>query len=214
MRFYAVGEYGDDTHMWGRPHYHVAVFGLPSCENGITKSLEYGSCCSVCDLYARTWGKGHVFVGSLAYHSAGYIAGYVTKKMTAADDERLCGRHPEFARMSRDPGIGVDAMWDVASELIRLGLDESEEDVPSSLRHGPKKFPLGRLLRSRLREMVGKDAKAPEATLKRMEAELSPVRELAFENSESFKKAIVAAAEGRVAQFEAYQRLFKERRTL
>lgn len=159
LRFYGVGEYGDLSE---RPHYHAAIFGYPRCQHGMSR-YDGGreSCCTHCDLVRDTWGRGRVFVGSLEVESAQYIAGYVTKKMTSFDDSRLRGRHPEFARMSRRPGIGVNAMHEVADVLMRFNLDTTQSDVPVTLRHGSRELPLGRLLRQKLRSMVGKDEKAP-----------------------------------------------------
>lgn len=145
LRFYAVGEYGDRTQ---RPHYHLLVYGIGE---GHTQTI------------ADAWsiaGKalGHVVVGTLTFESAGYVSGYVTKKMTKADDPRLNGRHPEFARMSNRPGIGAAAMDDLANLLFtkhgskQLALTG---DVPTSLKHGSKNMPLGRYLRRKLREKVG-----------------------------------------------------------
>lgn len=89
LRYYLVGEYGDESQ---RPHYHAALFGLSHLEG---------------ELLRTSWGHGHIQLGTLTKESAQYIAGYVTKKMTAPDDPRLQGRHPEFARMSLRPGIGA-----------------------------------------------------------------------------------------------------------
>lgn len=145
LRYYLVGEYGDRTF---RPHYHLALFGVPP---------------SAFQAVADAWsldGKaiGHVVVGSLTFESAGYVAGYVTKKMTAKDDPRLEGRHPEFARMSLRPGIGAYAMNEVADMLFtKAGCAELARtgDVPAVLKHGGRSMPLGRYLRRLLREKVG-----------------------------------------------------------
>lgn len=148
IRFYGVGEYGDRT--W-RPHYHLAIFGI---------GIDF------VHVIADAWSVdgvpiGHVVVGSLTFESAGYIAGYVTKKLTNGKDEKVCevldGRYPEFARMSNRPGIGsgvIDEVADVlmsdvgSKELLRLG------DVPQVLQHGGKAMPLGRYLRGKLREAL------------------------------------------------------------
>lgn len=138
LRYFLVGEYGNRTF---RPHYHLALFGL-----GVEP-----------ELIGESWSKGNVVVGSLTMQSAGYVAGYVTKKMTKSDDPRLCGRYPEFARMSLRPGIGADAMDDVADVFFtKEGCDYLSDfgDVPMSLRHGSKEYPLGRYLRKKLREKL------------------------------------------------------------
>lgn len=160
IRFYACGEYGDETE---RPHYHVALFGFPSCSYIQSRYSKFRrDCCSSCDLVRDTWSLGHVFLGSLEAASAGYVAGYITKKMTRHDDPRLDGRHPEFCRMSLRPGIGAFFMDEVASSLMQFNLEEATQgDVPSTLRHGTREMPLGRYLRRRLRTRIGKEANAP-----------------------------------------------------
>lgn len=117
------------------------------------------------------------------------MAGYVTKKLTRSDDARLDGRDPEFSRQSngggksRGGGIGANAMWDVASEVLRYGLEASRCDVPGSLRHGRVQLPLGRYLRRKLREFSGKDVAAPVS--ERFEEQMRIVRAFAFVNSRS-----------------------------
>lgn len=109
--------------------------------------------------------------------SANYIAGYVTKKMTSGSDERLRGRRPEFARMSLRPGIGANAMEAVALALMRSKLDQTIEDVPTQLRRGAELMRLGRYLRRKLREQIGRD---PACPVQFGEEELRLVRSYAF----------------------------------
>lgn len=117
VRYFGVGEYGDKTE---RPHYHVALFGYQGCLFGQSRyNTTRLDCCPQCDLIRDSWGRGFVYLGDLNVNSAEYVAGYTTKKMTRADDLRLNGRHPEFARMSLRPGIGADAMHEVASTLLK-----------------------------------------------------------------------------------------------
>lgn len=140
LRFFGVGEYGDKTF---RPHYHLALFGISILDAGYVD---------------KAWGHGFVHVGDLTTQSAAYIAGYVCKKMTAADDPRLEGRHPEFARMSLRPGIGRRAMTGVASHLVSNGGSAAlvkSGDVPGAARVDGKLMPIGRYLKGALRQEVG-----------------------------------------------------------
>lgn len=163
IRFFLVGEYGDST--W-RPHYHVALFGVPSCARGQTEHRE-AYCCHMCRVFSESWGYGGVDAGSLTIKSAQYIAGYVTKKLTKRDDPRLGDRHPEFARMSLKPGLGAYSMEEVASVLKGEYGDKLmiNGDVPHSLRHGVKWMPLGRYLRGKLREKVLASRETPEKAI-------------------------------------------------
>lgn len=199
FRYFLVGEYGD---VKKRPHYHVALFGVATCARGRTKRRPgktrpvWEECCDQCRLFGQSWGKGDIDAGTVEPHSAQYIAGYTTKKLTSKDDPRLEGRHPEFARQSNRPGIGHDAMYEVASTLMLHGLENTLSDVPTTLRHGAKQLPLGTYLTRKLRKMVGKDEKAPQATLDKMAAEMQPLRDLAYNTSQSFAKTIVKHSKG------------------
>lgn len=158
LRYYAVGEYGDKS--W-RPHYHIALFGYEPCWRGETRKDYHSkgrSCCLPCDLLKEKWPYGGVDNARVEAASAGYIAGYVTKKLTKADDQRLQGRYPEFSRMSRKPGLGAIDIDKVADALFsRFGKDALTEhgDVPLSLHYQGRSMPLGRYLREKLREEIG-----------------------------------------------------------
>lgn len=143
IRFFLCGEYGPETL---RPHYHVSIFGV-----GV----------SAADLMWETWGKcerKHFHVHPFNELTAQYISGYVVKKLTDSTDPRLNGRCPEFATMSRRPGIGSSAMATIAATLKteqgRLLL-QSSGDVPKTLKLGRRSIPLGRFLISKLRLELG-----------------------------------------------------------
>lgn len=222
IRYYAVGEYGDRT--W-RPHYHVALFGYPKCERGQSGySASVKSCCPVCDLVRDTWNMGNVFLGDLSLQSAGYIARYVTKKMTRNDDVRLDGRWPEFARMSLCPGLGADALAPAADVIGRYYLEPTMVDVPHGLRHGARVLPLGRYLRDQLRTRLGREKGAPPEVIKAWEDELRPVYEAAmadttFTRNGDFKRlvyreALSALDAQKVKQIEARRAIFSEKERL
>lgn len=156
IRFYLVGEYGDQTQ---RPHFHAAVFGLPTCIFGRSRyEAPYNrkDCCPSCDLVRDTWGKGRVHLDQLNQVTASYIAGYIAKKWTKKSDPRLAGRHPEFARMSLRPGIGFGIVEQLSTSVYGLGKAELEAvgDVPSSIRVSGKNQPLGRYLKEKLRVSI------------------------------------------------------------
>lgn len=215
IRFFGCGEYGDKTE---RPHYHVLLFGYPTCLRGRSEYVRSGrirlNCCVQCDRVRDSWGRGLPFLGECTVESLQYCAGYVTKKMTSKDDVRLNGRYPEFARMSLRPGIGFNAMTEVAKAIIDLEVD----DVPTALRHGTRVMPLGRYLRRKLRERIGRNEEAPEKALESLKAEMLGLYAAAAKDGRlsTFlpKQAIVAAGDGAVAQLEARQKLYSSKRTL
>lgn len=212
LRFFLVGEYGDTSE---RPHYHVALFGYKSCHFGQSRySKLRRECCAACELVRETWQQGNVYLGSLEADSAGYMAGYVTKKMTHKDDARLKGRHPEFGRMSLRPGIGYSALWEIADALLKYEI--GEVDVPQGLRHGSKELPLGRYLRRKLRLMVGKDEKISQEAFDALCAEMLSMRESARSDNEnpSIKARVIEAGNARVRQMEGKQRIYRARKVL
>lgn len=129
VRFFACGEYGE---LFGRPHFHALFFGI-------------GPWCG--ELVRSSWGMGNVQVGEFNEHTAGYVCGYVIKKL----EDDLHGIHADkvapFIRHSI--GIGRGAVSVLAEQL--RGMDFGE-DVPMALRMGKRSVPLGRYLRAKLRE--------------------------------------------------------------
>lgn len=206
VRYYATGEYGDVTQ---RPHYHVALFNFPTCRYNLSSySKQRSNCCYRCDLVRDTWGFGQVYLGQLTVDSAHYIAGYVTKKLTARDDPKLMGRFPEFGRMSLKPGIGANFVPEIASTLLEHNLEKTLEDVPAALQHGTRQLPLGRYLRRKLREQIGRSPDAPQSTLDKVKEDLRPLREIAFDNSRSFKEEVIKAGTQAVLNMETKAKIF------
>lgn len=224
IRYYLVGEYGDQTQ---RPHYHAAIFGLASCKRGETLKLAR-VCCPQCELIKRTWGHGHVYLGSLTSHSASYIAGYVTKKMTKKDDPRLKGRYPEFARMSLRPGIGATAVEDLVNFLhTSIGADvlEKNGDVPSVLRKDGKLNPLGRYIRRKIREAYGfKDPGTPKELLQKLSQEMQEMLKDTLPEKTSFssreevrfntKQALINKNLGKIRSIEARGKIYNKKGSL
>jgi hypothetical protein len=126
IRFYACGEYGSNKD-WpdgiypveglGRPHYHACIFNyLPKDKVPLEEITHRPSTLTKgeFDLFysrelERIWGKGFVTVGDVSFKSAGYVARYTAKKIRGRKDkveEHYQGLEPEFALMSRRPGIG------------------------------------------------------------------------------------------------------------
>lgn len=209
VRVFYVGEYGDENQ---RPHYHACYFGVRGCEYGGTRYWRGEvKCCGSCERIRRLWGKGRIHVGNLEADSAQYVCGYVIKKMCSKDDERLQGREPEFGRMSRRPGIGVDALWELSSQLMRYEINSNEI---TTLQHGKSKLPLGRFLRSKLVEMCGDALEKADGFNEEVLAVLDRVaRDPEFAKTYILKEELVKAGDQQVRQLEARLKL-KHRRSI
>lgn len=174
IRFYGVGEYGERR---GRPHYHVALFGPD--RTAMIEAFRVSHSYSSVRFDCLTWEYGHVDLRDLSWDLAWYIAGYICKRYTrkggAVAEKWLAGRYPEFARMSLRPGIGADAMLDVAEALNTWeGAKYVGEngDVPAVLAMHGKRLPLGRYLARKLREACGYPGEVPEGVLRKVAGEL------------------------------------------
>jgi hypothetical protein len=103
IRYYLVGEYGDETQ---RPHYHAIMFNYWPDDSRYYKSTPDGKYFRSSNLNSL-WGKGNCLIASVSFDTAAYTARYVTKKITGEEARfHYSGRSPEFALMSRRPGIG------------------------------------------------------------------------------------------------------------
>lgn len=116
IKYLHCGEYGEQ---FGRPHYHALLFGYDFPDKKLWQVRDdfrlYSS-----DLLHDLWPYGFASIGTVTFQSAGYVARYSMKKITGslADDHYtrvspVDGRTykvvPEYATMSRNPGLG--ASW-------------------------------------------------------------------------------------------------------
>ncbi|AXL14575.1 replication initiator protein [Microviridae sp.] len=122
IRFFMCGEYGGQAELgrkFGRPHFHAIIFGWYPEKNDIKPVKRTGSGEILYDskFLNKIWGKGFVSVGNVTFESAGYVARYVTKKITGDLKEdhytdidfatgEMINVEPEFTLSSRRPGIG------------------------------------------------------------------------------------------------------------
>lgn len=148
---------------------------------------------------------GIVHVGEIMLESAAYIASYTVKKMTQVTDPRLGGRHPEFSRMSRRPGIGYGAMKAFKEALIDRDTGEvrlREHDVPSVAKFNGGLWPIGRYLRRVLRVQALLRADTPRGVAdirgRQLQAELSVPGALVARDLAREQRAVKAEVRERI----------------
>lgn len=118
LRFFLGGEYGDENK---RPHYHALLFNVRFPDLKFLAKNARGEDLFTSGVLSSLWSvdgqpMGHVSLGAVTFDSAVYCAKYALKKVTGdlADshyevfdsDGVVHQRRPEFAVMSRRPGIG------------------------------------------------------------------------------------------------------------
>lgn len=105
IRVFYAGEYGEK---YGRPHYHACLFDCFFSDQQFWKEHN-GQKYFTSPVLEKLWPEGFSTIGDLTFASAAYVARYITKKITGPWAERYYeGRKPEFANMSRRPGIARD----------------------------------------------------------------------------------------------------------
>nr|QJB19131.1 MAG: replication initiator protein [Microvirus sp.] len=116
IRYYGAGEYGDLNQ---RPHYHSLIFGFkPSDGVLFSKNARDEPIFDSAFLNDVWQHKGAARFGEVTFDSCAYVARYVTKKVSGKKredghylvydaDGLVHERVPEFAQMSRRPGIGA-----------------------------------------------------------------------------------------------------------
>jgi len=117
IRFYHSGEYGSQ---FRRPHYHALLFNFDFADKKLFK-ISNGERLYTSKVLENCWRFGFGSVGAVTFESAAYVARYIMKKVLGDSVERdlhylscdevtgdLTQLVPEYATMSRRPGIGRD----------------------------------------------------------------------------------------------------------
>lgn len=174
FRYYAVGEYGEKR---GRPHYHVLAFGLGLRPESLRDA----------------WQMGHVHIGSVEAASINYCVEYALKREKREELIDL-RRAPEFAVMSRNPGIGAYALSEFRQAILRSKpLPTGELLIPDHFTLLGKNYPVPRFLRNLLEEEGF--VYAPEATRR-------------YVGDKEVLSALLARSKLAVNEFKKYEVLF------
>lgn len=220
VRFFGVGEYGEQGSRGVNPHYHLSLFGVSGRTDLSPRGVPTHHGCS--QLVWESWNQGPhtggiTTVFEFNEDTAAYVAGYVTKKLTTPGDPRLEGRHPEFARMSNRPGIGAGAAEHLAKQLLQTAQSWESGDVPKVLKAGAKTIPLGRYLLAKLRQHVGfseeyikglRDQVTVEQTVELLALFTNPKSD---ETLSTVKQAYLKSAAQRIRQLETRHSIWKKR---
>ncbi len=109
IRFFHCGEYGEKL---SRPHYHACLFNF-DFEDKQFFSERDGCVLYTSEALERLWPLGFSTVGDFTFETAAYCARYCVKKINGlkavnhyVDKETGVVLSPEYATMSRRPGIG------------------------------------------------------------------------------------------------------------
>lgn len=129
LRFFACGEYGDENL---RPHYHAIIFNHDFNDKKIYSYNKQNDPIFTSENLLSIWKLGHVTTQDVTFKSCSYVARYVTKKQNGASapnhyyrrspiDGQLYHVRPEFAVMSRRPGIGSAYVEQFKSDFYPSG---------------------------------------------------------------------------------------------
>lgn len=102
IRYFACGEYGDETH---RPHYHAIIFGL-SLRPEDKNLMQY------------KWSFGRLHFGTAEPDSIRYVAQYIDKKYSGDLAEQ------EYAAKNREPVFRVSSLG-----LGKKYVDENSKQI-------------------------------------------------------------------------------------
>lgn len=148
VRFYACGEYGDTTQ---RPHYHILLFGYDFGDKRLYSSNARGDNIYTSAFLDALWGKGQCKIGEVNFETAAYVARYCMKKVSGKErdaghymvitmDGEITERVPEFALMSRRPGIGATYYEKYGKEIrTHDSIIMNGQEIPS-IRYYDKRF--------------------------------------------------------------------------
>lgn len=114
IRYFHCGEYGDK---FARPHYHALLFNHDFTDKKLF-SERNGFRTFTSESLSELWPKGFSLVAGVSFESAGYVARYSLKKVTGEKAEDYYGPMvPEYATMSRRPGIGKEWFTKYAGDV-------------------------------------------------------------------------------------------------
>jgi len=178
IRFFAAGEYGTTSK---RAHYHALLYGLWPQD-----AERYGSDSFTSESLSKLWTEGSHQFSRVNPDRIAYVCGYTIKKMGSIRDREpytvegvdtetgeviYAQRQPEFAVMSRRPGIGSKWFEKYERDLRRgfLHHEGSKVTIPRFYeRKYQERHPEEVEERRQLREQLRERKNPVEQTIKRL----------------------------------------------
>jgi len=127
--YYYCGEYGENL---SRPHYHLALFNHDFHSDRLPHRESQSGTIYRSPSLEKLWPYGYSEIGNLEYDSARYVAGYIQKKITGSKapdhyttlnhEGEILPIHPEYARMSRRPAIGLNWLEKYSSDIYNYDI--------------------------------------------------------------------------------------------
>lgn len=113
---------GEYLETLGRPHHHMCVFGIDFHDKKLSKlTKNNGHLLYESETLDKLWTKGIAVIGELNEKTAAYTASYITKRIVGEMSENYYeGKLPEYATMSRRPGIGKKFYEKYAEDFKKL----------------------------------------------------------------------------------------------
>ena len=161
LRYFLCGEYGDKK---GRPHYHCLIYADREFSIKLGKTKTRKDVVKDSDFHKAWYSHSFVDVVPLVdakskRHVAGYVAGYVLKKLGDTTE----GRVKEFILSSRRPGLGEEYAKIIARRLKNVNVGLPGTDGVSFwkdlfvIKIDGKTYPLGRYMREKIYAEYGGD---------------------------------------------------------
>lgn len=155
IKYYAVGEYGS-LHL--RKHYHLIIMNVDGTDyHGQLQRLKNKEPLlpTKDDWYFahKAWDKGFADIQKPRGGVANYVSGYVAKIAKRARDIKEKGLQPEFRLMSK--ALGKREIIRIAEKFKQMNI-KLDKPLNHLEYNGKYKKPLGRYLRQKFHEVLGK----------------------------------------------------------
>lgn len=125
IRYFLTGEYGG---LFGRPHYHLVIFGWQPSDLVYFKDSSKGVALYTSLFLENVWKKGFITVGlNMDIKALKYLSKYMSK-LVDVDYDKVS----PFVTQSRKPGLGLGAVadfWFDGNKLIVTKFDFSIYDT-------------------------------------------------------------------------------------
>lgn len=129
LKYFMAGEYGEKNL---RPHYHALLFGVDFGDRIYQETTKSGHKIYRSPTLEKLWPLGYSSCADVTLESAGYVARYTLKKLPSnkpnnekqklnLETGEITTLLPEYATMSRRPGIGSSWFEKYHADIYNTG---------------------------------------------------------------------------------------------